>query len=34
MSRYIVRRLLAMIPLLLGISFIVFSLLNILPGDP
>ena len=34
MSRYIARRLLAMIPLLLGISFIVFSLLNILPGDP
>ena len=34
MGRYIVRRLLAMIPLLLGISFIVFALLNILPGDP
>ena len=34
MTRYIARRLLAMIPLLLGISFIVFSLLNILPGDP
>ena len=34
MGRYIARRLLAMIPLLLGISFIVFSLLNILPGDP
>ncbi|NLA59328.1 MAG: ABC transporter permease [Firmicutes bacterium] len=34
MSRYIARRLLAMIPLLLGVSFIVFSLLNILPGDP
>ncbi|HHV93039.1 MAG TPA: ABC transporter permease [Firmicutes bacterium] len=34
MGRYIARRLLAMIPLLLGISFVVFSLLNILPGDP
>lgn len=34
MGRYLARRLLAMIPLLLGISFIVFALLNILPGDP
>lgn len=34
MGRYLARRLLAMIPLLIGISFIVFALLNILPGDP
>ncbi|HWV23950.1 MAG TPA: ABC transporter permease [Thermomicrobiales bacterium] len=34
MSRYIIRRLLGMIPLLLGISFIVFALLNLVPGSP
>lgn len=34
MSKYIIRRLLGMIPLLLGISFIVFALLNVVPGSP
>lgn len=34
MLRYIIRRLLGMIPLLLGISFIVFALLNLVPGSP
>lgn len=34
MSRYIVRRLIGMIPLLLGISFVVYALLNLVPGSP
>ncbi len=34
MSRYIIRRLIGMVPLLLGISFIVFALLNLVPGSP
>ncbi len=34
MTRYIIRRLLQMIPLLLGISFIVFALINLVPGSP
>ncbi len=34
MSRYIVRRLLGMIPLLLGISFLIFALINMVPGSP
>jgi len=34
MARYIFRRLLIMIPLLLAISFLVFALLNLVPGSP
>lgn len=34
MSRYIIRRLIGMIPLILGISFLVYSLLNMVPGSP
>lgn len=34
MTRYIIRRLLGMIPLLLGISFIVYAMLNLVPGSP
>lgn len=34
MTRYIVRRLLGLIPILLGISFIVYALLNLVPGSP
>lgn len=34
MAKYIRRRLLMMIPVLLGISFIVFALLALSPGDP
>lgn len=34
MARYILRRLLQMIPVLLGISTMVFALLHLIPGDP
>lgn len=34
MSRYVVRRLLGMIPLLLGISFLIYALINMVPGSP
>lgn len=34
MSRYIVRRLIGMIPLLLGISFLIYALINMVPGSP
>lgn len=34
MGRYIARRLLAMIPLLFGISIIIFTVLRLIPGDP
>lgn len=34
MSRYILRRLLLLIPVLLGISIIAFSMLRLIPGDP
>ncbi len=34
MSKYIIRRLLFMIPILLGVSLIVFSLMHLTPGDP
>lgn len=34
MTRYVIRRLLGMIPLLLGISFLVYALLNLVPGSP
>lgn len=34
MIKYIIRRLLLLIPILLAVSFIVFSLLYITPGDP
>ena len=34
MGRFIVRRLLAMIPLLFGITLVVFTILRLIPGDP
>ncbi|MCD6290948.1 MAG: ABC transporter permease [Anaerolineae bacterium] len=34
MGRYIIRRLLALIPVLLGVSILVFSLIRLIPGDP
>lgn len=34
MSRYVLRRLLGMIPLLIGISFLIFALINMVPGSP
>jgi len=33
-TRYIIRRLLLMIPVLMGVSLIVFSLVRLIPGDP
>lgn len=34
MTRYIVKRLLLMIPVLIGVSFLVFTILYFTPGDP
>jgi len=34
MSSYVVRRLLSIIPVLLGITLLVFALLHLIPGDP
>jgi len=34
LTRYIIRRVLALIPVLLGISILVFSLIRLIPGDP
>lgn len=34
MTKYLIRRLILMIPLLIGISFMIYALLNIVPGSP
>lgn len=34
MKKYIVKRLIQTIPVLIGISIIVFALVNLQPGDP
>jgi len=34
LTKYIIRRVLALIPVLFGISILVFSLLRLIPGDP
>lgn len=34
MIRYIIRRLLLLIPIALGVSFLIFTILNFTPGDP
>ena len=34
MARFIIRRLLQMIPLLFGITFLTFALINLIPGSP
>jgi peptide/nickel transport system permease protein len=34
MAKFIIRRLLQMIPLLLGVTFISFAIVNLLPGNP
>jgi len=34
MGRYILRRVLVMIPLLLGVSFLTFAIINLIPGSP
>lgn len=34
MSKYVIRRLLLMIPTMIAVIFIVFTILNVIPGDP
>ena len=34
MTRFVIHRILALIPLLIGVSFIVFLMLQLVPGDP
>ena len=34
MTQYIARRVISLIPVLLGVSIIVFSLIRMIPGDP
>ena len=34
MLKFILRRLIMLIPVLIGVSFIVFTILNFTPGDP
>lgn len=34
MRRYIIKRLLLIIPILIGVSFIVYGILSMTPGDP
>ena len=34
MAKYILKRLLMMLPVLLGVAFVVFTLMYITPGDP
>ena len=34
MGKYIIRRLLQMIPVILGATFIIFAMVFALPGDP
>lgn len=34
MSKYVIKRLLLIIPMVLGVAIIVFSIINVIPGDP
>ena len=34
MHKYIAKRLLLMIPVIVGISFIIFSIMSFMPGNP
>ena len=34
MSRYFLKRLLMLIPVLLGVSILIFSIVHLAPGDP
>lgn len=34
MTRYVMKRLLLLIPILLGVTLIIFSIMNFIPGDP
>ena len=33
MGKYVIKRLLLLIPILLGLSFIIFTIMNMIPGD-
>ena len=33
MAKYVTKRLLLLIPILLGVSFIIFTIMNMIPGD-
>ena len=33
MGKYVIKRLLLLIPILLGVSFIIFTIMNMIPGD-
>ena len=34
MTKYVIKRLLLIIPIVLGVAIIVFTIINIIPGDP
>ena len=34
MYRFVLKRLLLMIPIVIGVSFLIFTILNLIPGDP
>jgi peptide/nickel transport system permease protein len=34
MAQYIIRRLISMLPVLIGVSILVFSFIHLIPGDP
>ncbi len=34
MYKFVLRRLLLMIPIIIGVSFVIFTIMNIIPGDP
>ena len=34
MSRYVIKRLLLIIPIIIGISFVIFTIMALTPGDP
>lgn len=34
MAKYVVKRLLLLLPIVLGITFIIFTIMDLTPGDP
>lgn len=34
MTKYVAKRLLLLIPILIGVAFIIFTIMNLTPGDP
>ena len=34
MAKYVIKRLVLLIPVMLGVAFIIFSIMNFIPGDP